>query len=161
MAGTNNRFKRNAESTGVEPKTLKNEVPEEKIEETVEPKVATEKEAKEVTASPAAPQPAAEPTPAPVAPTPQPAISQDANMTMVLDGMIDFEHRFKKREPKNKQIPLNITPTVQEQLQFLVDNNMIKSRNDFIFQLVEGALNNIFANPEIRDAFNKTREWEK
>ena len=121
MAGTNNRFKRNAETGGVEPKPVKNDVPEEKIEETVEPEVETENEEQEVYTPPAVQETVEAKTTAPVVSAAQPVTNQDANMTMALDGMIDFEHRFKKREPKNKQIPLNVTPTVHEQLQFLVD----------------------------------------
>ena len=155
MAGntSNNRFKRNANAAGVEPKVVKPEVDANETvnetEATVETPQATE------TQAPVAPAPV---TPAPVE---EPASSPEPNMTVALNGMIDFEHRFKKREAKTKQIPLNITPTANEQLQFLVEKNMIKSRNDFIFQLVESALNNIFSNQEVRDAFNQTREWEK
>ena len=154
MAGNtnSNRFKRNAEAAGVEPKVVKPEVEE---NETVN---AAETDAE----TPAAPQVNETPAPAPTpAPAEEPASSQENNMTVALNGMIDFEHRFKKREAKNKQIPLNITPTMNEQLQFLAEKNMIKSRNDFIFQLVESALTNIFSNQEIRDAFNQTRKWEK
>lgn len=162
MSGTTNRFKRNAAAGGVEPKPAKNEAPvennaEEKIEETVE--AAVEKTVNTV-AETVAPEKTEEPEA--VVPAPAPAVDNaDANMTVALNGMIDLRHRFVKREPKSKQIPLNITPTVQAQLQFLVDNNMVKSRNDFIFQLVETALASIFSNQEILDEFNKTNKWEK
>lgn len=156
MSGTTNRFKRNAAAGGVEPKTPKNEAPE-TIEETVEAAVETvvETVAPEKTEEPKATEPIPTPTPASA------VDNADANMTVALNGMIDLRHRFVKREPKSKQIPLNITPTVQAQLQFLVDNNMVKSRNDFIFQLVETALASIFSNQEILDEFNKTNKWEK
>lgn len=151
MAGntSGNRFKRNAEAAGVEPKVVK---PEAEGNETVNG-------AEGIAETPVTPQ--VNEVPAPVAPVEEPTPSQEPNMTVALNGMIDFEHRFKKREAKTKQIPLNITPTMNEQLQFLVAKNMIKSRNDFIFQLVESALNNIFTNQEIRDAFNETQKWEK
>ena len=164
MAGTTNRFKRNAEAGGVEPKPSKVEVPaENKVEETIEEQTqetVAGNTADAVTETTAAPDTATSMNPVPA--SVEPISKTDANMTVALNGMIDFGHRFVKREAKSKQVPLNITPTVNEQLQFLVENNMIKSRNDFIFQLVETALASIFSNQEVLDEFNRTRnKWEK